>query len=96
MKKLSNSLPLLLILMLSITTMASLSPVYASPTDLSVLFPNGTTESINEYFTGDMFAVDIYVADVTDLFGFEFKLKYDPSVLTAVDVIIGDFLQPDY
>lgn len=95
MKKLKNSLPLLLVLSLIVAAL-NLIPVHASPGDVSVLFPNTTTISVNEYPPGSMFSVDIYAADINDLFGFEFKLKYDPTVLTAIDVIIGDFLLPDY
>ena len=97
MKKLKNSFPLLLILSLIIAAMASLGSAYASPiATLSVIFPNGTSSSNGEYFPTDTFTVKINVTDTTELFGFDFTLKYDTSVLTATSVTIGDFLLPGY
>ena len=96
MKKLKNSLPLLLILSLIITAMVNLNPAYASPTALSVIFPNGTTISIDEYDSGATFTVKINVTDIIGLFGFDFTLKYDTAVLTATSVNIGAFLLPGY
>jgi len=38
---------------------------------------------------GATFFVDLYMVNVTDLWGFEFKLDYDTTVLTALDISLG-------
>jgi hypothetical protein len=40
----------------------------------------------------DSFTVDIKITDVTDLFGFQFDLTFDPSLLSVNDVTEGPFL----
>jgi len=75
----------------------SLSPVYASPTKLSVIFPNGTTSSIGEYFPTETFTVNITVEDITNLYGFDFTLRYNASLLTAApSVTPGAFFGSEY
>jgi hypothetical protein len=45
----------------------------------------------------DEFTIDIEVSDVTNLYGYEFKLGYDTSILDATEVMIGSFLnEPTY
>lgn len=41
---------------------------------------------------GGSFAVDVHVADVTDLFAFQFDLAFDPAVVQASAVLEGGFL----
>jgi general secretion pathway protein D len=41
---------------------------------------------------GDSFFLDINISSVQDLFGFQFDLLYDPSVLTANAIVEGSFL----
>jgi hypothetical protein len=41
---------------------------------------------------GDTFAVDVNIAQVTDLYDFEFDLTFDPAVLQATTVLEGTFL----
>lgn len=91
MKKLKNSVLLLLILSLTITAMVSLTPVYASPTAISVEPPAVVGP---EYEIGTSFTVDVYVTDVVNLFGFEFKLKYIATILDATEITLGP-LFPD-
>jgi hypothetical protein len=43
---------------------------------------------------GTTFTVDIKVADIIDLYSFEFWLGYDTNRMDAVDVILGPFLNP--
>lgn len=99
MKKLKNLIPLLLVLSLTITAL-SLRPVASSiDASLSVLFPNGTNLSIGEYSPtppNNKFTIRISVGAVIDLYGYEFTLKYDPSILTATRITMGDFLKPIY
>jgi hypothetical protein len=39
------------------------------------------------------FTVNVNVADVVDLNGWQFKLKWDPTLLEFVDIVEGDFLK---
>jgi hypothetical protein len=48
-----------------------------------------STLSVNK---GDSFSLDINITDVTDLYGFQFDLLYDPTILTAAAVTEGTFL----
>src|ERR1700730_11046970 len=41
---------------------------------------------------GDTFAVDVNIADVADLFGFQLDLGFDPAVVQATNVQEGSFL----
>lgn len=40
---------------------------------------------------GAPFSIDVKITDVIDLYGFDLKLGYDTSVLTAIDIVVGDF-----
>ena len=87
MKKMKKSVLLLLILSLFITAIASLSPVYAQATALNVSPPAVVGE---EYVPGTWFTVDVTVEEVSNLFGFEFKLKYNASLLDVSEITLGD------
>jgi hypothetical protein len=41
---------------------------------------------------GDTFVVNIAIADVTDLFAWQFDFAFDPTLLRAESVVEGDFL----
>ena len=43
-------------------------------------------------YEGDTFTVNVNVDDVTDLMGYEFKLRYDTDILDATDVTVSTFL----
>ena len=74
----------------------SLSSVAANSTALQVTFSNGANSSFREYFPPDEFTVDVNVVDVTDLYAFDFTLKYNTTVLTAnAPVTLGSFFPPD-
>jgi len=89
MKKLKNSILLLLTLSLAITATANLSPVYASPV-LSVV-PAAVVSTVN-YPIGTLFPVNITVTGVSRLSGFEFKLGYNGTILQNYTAItLGDF-----
>jgi PKD repeat protein len=79
-------------------SMIGVNSVYASPTTISVIFPNGTNSSVDEYFPYNTFEVNINVADVTDLYSFNFKLFYKTAYLTTstANVSLGPFLKPTY
>lgn len=38
--------------------------------------------------------MDIYVSDIVDLYNYTFKLSYDTTLLDAVNLEIGPFLNP--
>ena len=42
---------------------------------------------------GENFIISVNISNVTDLFGWEFKLGWNASILEVVDVIEGDFLK---
>jgi len=87
-KKLKNSIPLLLILALFTSTITLLSPVAAQFYTILYLDPSITTDGPPSPATFDL---SVKVRWAFDLYGFEFKLKYDPSVLTATDIYIGEW-----
>lgn len=41
---------------------------------------------------GDTVSFDIVISDVTDLFGFQFDLGFDPDIVQGVSITEGDFL----
>jgi len=43
---------------------------------------------------GETFKVDIYVSDIVNLYNYTFKLSYDTTLLDAVNLEIGPFLNP--
>jgi len=90
MKKLSNSILLLLTLSLIITASANVSPTYASPTALSVE-PSAIVGI--EKTPGYLFSVNVSVTDVAGLFGFEFKLAYDPAILEVTGITLGSLFE---
>ena len=42
---------------------------------------------------GTNFSVDVAISGVTDLFGWQFALMFDPTIINAVDIVEGPFLQ---
>ena len=83
-------LNLILILSLIIST-ALVSPVIANSTRIYVDPPSIIDET---RVIGTSFTININVAAVIDLFGFEFKLKYKTAVLTATKITLGPFFPP--
>lgn len=62
--------------------------VRASPQTIVYVAPSTITVEV-----GQTFFVSIRVSDVVDLYGWEFKLKWSPSVLDALSFKEGDFLK---
>jgi hypothetical protein len=60
-------------------------PVAASP--IISIVPDAST--VNQ---GDTFFLDINISGVTDLYGFQFDVLYDPTILTANETVDGGFL----
>lgn len=96
MKTFRNLISMLLLFSIALATVGFDPATAQASTTLSVIFANGTNVSLGEYSIGDTFAVDLYLADVIDMFGYDVTLKYDTSVLTATAINIGDFLLPNY
>ena len=49
-------------------------------------------QTVNETLkTGTSFFIDINIANVTDLMGYDFRLTFNSSILNAVSVTVGDF-----
>ena len=65
------------------------TPTPAKPITISASVPSGT------HSVGDTIVIDINVADSEDLFGYQFDLNWDDSVLKYQDLEDGDFLKKD-
>lgn len=61
-------------------------PVHAIPI-VSIQPPNSTP------IVGTNFSVDVAVSGATDIAGWQFNLMFDPTIINAVDVVEGPFLQ---
>jgi Cohesin domain/PEP-CTERM motif len=61
-------------------------PAAAAPITLSVL------PSLHTAAVGDTFQLDIAIANVADLFAYQFDLNFNPSILSALGVLDGGFL----
>jgi len=76
----------LILSLILITATVNLSPVYAVSTALKV----DPDKIIDIYKTpGTNFNIKISVSFVARLFGFEFKLRFDPTVLSATAITLG-------
>lgn len=56
---------------------------------VTTLYVDPTSQTVSASFT-----IDINVTNVSDLYGWEFKLNYSTAILTATSVIEGSFLTP--
>src|ERR1700722_10467709 len=48
--------------------------------------------SLQAVSQGESFAADLNISGVTDLYGFQLDLSFDPTILQATDVMEGSFL----
>jgi hypothetical protein len=64
--------------------------ILARPSSLTVLFVDPQTV---QGMVGRNFTVNISVLNVVDLYGWEFKLKWDASVLGVVSIVEGPILR---
>lgn len=67
--------------------MADVASLAISNTTISVS-PSTSTAEI-----GETFSIDIRISDVIDLYGWEFKLKWNKTILDPLNVIEGTFLK---
>src|SRR4051794_16745987 len=63
-------------------------PLVASP--LLSIDPVSSTVA-----AGSSFFLDINISDVTDLYGFQFDVSYDPTKVAAIDIVQGAFFPDD-
>jgi len=85
-----SGLTLLALLVLLLPGTALAIPLVSVDTDSST----AGVQSSSDFEVGDIFEVDIFVEDVSDLNGFQITLSYDASVLDGFSVTGGGFL-PD-
>ncbi|MBU1752825.1 PEGA domain-containing protein [bacterium] len=52
-------------------------------------------QGVQSAANGTQFSVDIKVGSVTNLYGFQFDIRFDPNLLEVVSVIEGTFLKSD-
>ncbi|MEM2972375.1 MAG: cohesin domain-containing protein [Candidatus Bathyarchaeia archaeon] len=72
-----------------VIVMLILTPVCISSSQTTVyVAPSTVTVTV-----GQTFSVSIEISDVTDLYAWEFKLKWNPAFLNALRVMEGDFLK---
>jgi len=83
--KIGKTLTLVLIASM-LLSIAMMSPVSGQGTTIGVE-PEITT-------TGSTFTVEIWIRNVADIKGFEFKLAYDTTVLTATEIEYGGIFGP--
>ena len=84
--------PLVIILPLILSTFM-MSRVGAQDTTFGVEPPVVSDEA---FVAGSDFAVELWIRDFTDLTGFEFKLAYDTTVLTATEIEYGGIFGETY
>ena len=79
------SLPLLTVLLVFAIF---LCPPEGSSSTTIYVHPSQSTTSV-----GKTFVIDIKISDVTDLYGWEFKLRWNANILDAVEITEGPFLK---
>jgi hypothetical protein len=86
MKRTSMAIVALLVLLSSTISFLAFAHASALDADISV-DPATTTVTVSSIFT-----VDIIVTDVVALFGWQFRLHFDPAAVEVLDVTEGPFL----
>lgn len=80
-----KSVFLLLVLIFSTSFLTELS---ASAVTTVFVYPSSSTVAV-----GQTFFIDVKISDVVDLYGWEFKLGWNPNLLNVTDVTEGPFLR---
>jgi len=73
-----------------VATILFFSIVISNAVATKIYVPEIIDESL---VSGETFTVDVSIEDVTDLFGWEFDLNFNPNVLEALSVTEGPFLK---
>ena len=76
-------------LLLSIATTILVTPAFANQTKIYVSPPSIVNQALTPPST---FQINVSIANVVNLYGFEFKLKYDTTILNISKVEIQSFL----
>ena len=86
---------ILLVAML-LTGMAAVFPVKAVPSPEIYIDPAATDIDTDSYHLGDTFAVNVSVKEVTLLFAYEFKVRFNNDTLQLMSAIrpAGHFMEP--
>jgi len=65
----------------ALVTVARLPIVYVNP-------------AVSRAALGEPFTIDVAIANISELFGYQFQLSFDPGVLKCLGVALGDFFPP--
>lgn len=87
-KDVDLSLKTIYLLFLTLLSISIGTELGASQTTTVYVYPSATTVPIGQTFT-----IDIKISAVSDLYGWEFRLGWDPNLLDVVDVLEGGFLK---
>jgi hypothetical protein len=71
-------------------------PIYGAAVEIPLVFSTTTVfvdPPTSMVTGGQTFFIDIKISDVGDLYGWEFKLGWNPDLLNVVNVIEGNFLK---
>lgn len=60
----------------------------SSPITIVYIYPPKSELSVNKTFT-----VEVRISEAENIYGWEFKLKWNPNLLTLVEAVEGDFLK---
>jgi len=82
-----NSRRLLLVAVALMFAAATILKAWANPTTVSI-----APSEVGNLSTGQTFTVDVVIADVNNLYGWQIKVIFDPNVLNANRVSEGPFL----
>lgn len=96
MKKKLGHMPAAILLFGIAVFLISSSPTVSAASPTTTLFvdpPSITNPALKQ---GATFSVNVKITDVVNLYGYEFKLQYDTTLLTATEVVVGSFFEPGY
>lgn len=95
---LTSSFALILVFLLaSVTPLEPVGTLILAEVEASYSTPLVFVEPpISLVYVNETWMVNVNVFNVTDLYGFDFKLGYDTTFLNATEVVLGSFLNPPY
>lgn len=86
--QISERLILALLTLTMISTLFTIKLSSSSPTPIVYVSPEK-----NESFLGQTFTIEVKISDAQNIYGWEFKLKWNPNLLDITKVAEGDFLK---
>jgi hypothetical protein len=87
-KAMNRKLALRTLMVISLLVGLAAIPAHTSPQTTVYVSPSTITATV-----GQTFFISVDISDVIDLYGWEFKLKWNSTLLDALDVTEGDFLK---